>query len=181
MLNIDSVINQNISSIQTPALTKLMIFITNIAGFKILFILSLILLFILIRKKKNILLFISSIVLGLVSYLSLKYLFQRIRPENALIEASGYSFPSGHATMATIFFLIVIYSFKEDIKNSLLKYLFIGLNILLILLMGFNRIYLSIHWFTDIIIGFLLGIFWIILLIKIIPKLKINKIYKQIK
>ena len=158
ILSLDSWINQIVMPLQTPELTKAMIFITNIASFTVLFILSLILLFILIKKKKNILLFISSMVLGLISYSSLKYLVHRIRPDNMLFETtSKYSFPSGHAAMAAIFFLLVIYSFKDDIKNKLLKYLFIIFNILLILLIGFSRIYLSVHWFTDVIAGFLIN------------------------
>ncbi|MCA9495893.1 MAG: phosphatase PAP2 family protein, partial [Nanoarchaeota archaeon] len=51
-------------------------------------------------------------------------------------------FPSGHATMAIIFFSLLLYSFKDDIKKKSLKYIFIISNIVIFLLIGTSRIYL---------------------------------------
>src|SRR3989344_385768 len=90
----------------------------------------------------------------------IKALAQRARPENALIETSTYSFPSGHATLAIVFFSLLIYLFGKNIKNTFIRWSFIAGNIFLILLIGYTRIYLNAHWFTDVIAGFALGLLW---------------------
>jgi len=102
----------------------------------------------------------------------IKIILQRVRPENALIKISEYSFPSGHATVSIIFFSILLYSFKEDIKNKVLKNIFIISNIIIILLIGFSRIYLNVHWFSDVIGGFSLGLFLLTLLVLIFKIVK---------
>ena len=80
---------------------------------------------------------------------------------------TGFSFPSQHAVMAIIFFSLIIFLFAEKIKNNFLKYLFIGANIILILLIGFSRIYLKVHYFSDSLAGLALGLFWLTFLILI--------------
>ncbi|GBE19640.1 MAG TPA: phosphatase PAP2 family protein [Candidatus Pacearchaeota archaeon] len=166
---LDVWLNAKVVMFWNPFFNKIMIFITNIASPSHLFALSLILFGILIYKKKwyYSLLLLFSMVGGLLFELLTKLIIQRARPENALIEVSGYSFPSGHATMAIIFFSLLLYSFKDDIKNSLLKKGFIIMNIFLFLIIGFSRVYLNVHWFSDIISGFALGLFWLTLLILI--------------
>ncbi len=150
-----------------PLLNKIMIFITNIVSPLYLFLLSLILFGVLIYKKKwyYSLLLLFSMMGGLLFELLTKLIIHRARPENALIEVSGYSFPSGHATMAIIFFSLFLYSFKDDIKNKFLRYVFVISNILLFLLIGLSRIYLNVHWLSDVLAGFGLGLFWLTLLI----------------
>ena len=164
---LDIWINTKMVLLWNPLLNKTMIFITNIASPTNLFILSLILFGILIYKKKwyySLLLFFSMIG-GLLFEVLIKLIMHRARPENALIEVSGYSFPSGHATMAVIFFSLLLYSFKDDIKNKSLKYIFIISNIVFFLLIGTSRVYLNVHWLSDVLAGFGLGLFWLTLLI----------------
>ncbi|MBI2452215.1 phosphatase PAP2 family protein [Candidatus Pacearchaeota archaeon] len=164
---LDVWINSKIVLLWSPLLNKIMIFITNILSPTNLFILSIILLAILLYKKKwhHSLLLLFSMVGGLLFEFLTKLIIHRTRPENALIEVSGYSFPSGHATMAIIFFSLLLYSFKDEIKNRVIKNFFIALNISFFLLSGFSRIYLNVHWFSDILAGFSLGLFWLTLLI----------------
>jgi len=164
---LDIWINQKIVLLWTPLLTKVMILITNILSPFGLFILSIILFGVLVYKKKwyYSLLFLFSMTGGLLFEFLTKLIIHRARPENALIEVSGYSFPSGHAIMAIIFFSLLLYAFKDDIKNKILRYGFIIANILLFLIIGFSRVYLNVHWFSDVIAGFSLGLFWLTLLI----------------
>ena len=166
---LDVWLNAKIVLLWNPLLNKIMIFITNIASPTNLFILSLILFGILIYKKKwyySLLLFFSMIG-GLLFEVLIKLIMHRARPENALIEVSGYSFPSGHATMAIIFFSLLLYSFKDDIKNKSLKYIFIISNIVFFLLIGTSRVYFNVHWLSDVLAGFGLGLFLLTLLILI--------------
>ena len=164
---IDIWINAKITLLWTPLLNKLMLFITYIMNPFSLIILSIILFGALIYKKKwyYYLLLVFSLSGGLLFEFLTKLIIHRARPENALIQVPGYSFPSGHATMAIIFFSLLLYSFKDDIKNKILKNAFVLTNIILFLFVGFSRVYLNAHWFSDVIAGFALGLFWLTLLI----------------
>lgn len=85
----------------------------------------------------------------------LKNIFIRTRPlKYFLIEQSGYSFPSGHAMVSMSFYTTMTYLIMKKDKNK--KILWI-LNFLIIALIGFSRIYLGVHWPTDILMGYLLG------------------------
>ena len=156
-----SVISYN-SSIKTS-----MILITSLFKHVIFLALILIVLFILIYKKRfnKAVIFIIGIVGGVLLEEMIKEIIKRARPGNFLISVSGYSFPSGHAVMSTIFFFLIWYLFRKDIKNEYLKTAFFIVNVTLALLVDFSRIYLRVHWFSDVLGGVLLGIFWICILI----------------
>ena len=95
----------------------------------------------------------------------LKSAIGRDRPENSLLEVSENSFPSAHALIATIFFVAVSYSLGNRIKNIRLRYSFIAANYFLFLLAGLSRVYLNVHWLSDVLAGFALGIFWMTFLV----------------
>lgn len=164
---IDIWINAKMVLLWNPLLNKIMTFITSIANPALLLVASMILFGILFCQKKwhNSLLLIFGLIGGSLFELITKLIVHRARPENAFLSVSGYSFPSGHATMAIIFFSLLIYSFKDDIKNTIIRCTFIIFNILLFLLIGFSRVYLNVHWFSDIVAGFALGLFWLTFLI----------------
>ena len=180
MLNLDILINSRISEIWNPYLNKFMIFITEIGSSLILGILSLILLIYLFYKKryKNSILVIISMIGGLIIRTILKISIQRLRPENSLISETGYSFPSGHALMSVIFFLLLIYLFHKEIKNKIIQVIFIAINVILILLISFSRIYLNVHWFSDVVGGLIIGISWLIISIIITNKIINSKILR---
>jgi undecaprenyl-diphosphatase len=166
-IKLDVLVNAKIALLQAPLLTKIMLVITSIGSTAGLVILSVIAFALLAYKKRwlNALLLMISMLSGLGAELLIKLIVHRLRPENALVQASGYSFPSGHATMAMLFFLLLIYFFRYDIKNKLWKHVFIISCISIALLIGFSRIYLNAHWLTDVIGGFALGLFWLMLMI----------------
>lgn len=99
-----------------------------------------------------------SILLGTLGNQGIKLLLTRSRPLHKLISIGGYSFPSGHSTASAVFFgtLIVISFFL--IKNQTKRWLFDSIATLLALLIGISRIYLNVHYPTDVLGGFLLGI-----------------------
>ena len=95
----------------------------------------------------------------------IKNIYQRVRPEeiNHLIEQSGYSFPSGHSMGSIIVFGSFIFLAFRYFKSKTIKW---GLSIffsLLILLIGLSRIYLGVHYPSDVIAGFSLGFAWLAL------------------
>lgn len=106
---------------------------------------------------------------------AVKHIVRRPRPNVLrLVEESGYSFPSGHSMVSMAFYGIVIYLVYKNVSNKYLKWLLITLLSLLILSIGFSRIYVGVHYFTDVVSGFLLGLAYLIIYINIYNK-KVGK------
>ena len=177
-IKLDVLVNAKIALLHTPLLTKIMTVITNLGSAISLVTLSSVTFVLLAYKKRwqNALLLAVSMLTGLGAELLIKLITHRARPENALIAASGYSFPSGHATMTLIFFLLLIYFFKDSIKEKLWKYFFIISSITLTLLVGFSRIYLNVHWLSDVVGGFALGLLWFMLSIFVFKLIKPSRV-----
>lgn len=102
---------------------------------------------------------------------ALKFMIQRSRPIGiSLIEETGYSFPSGHSMVSCAFYgLIIYFIYKSNLKKPL-KTALIVLLTLLILSIGMSRIYLGVHYPTDVIGGFLLAIIQLILFVELVYK-----------
>ena len=137
-------------------------FITNFGGAIFLIILT-ITLFILIKNKKIGL----SIILNLIVITGLnqilKYILQRPRPtEYRLIEETGFSFPSGHSMVSMAFYGYLIYLIYKYVKNKYLKWISIVLLSILICSIGISRIYLGVHYTSDVLGGFLISLSYLI-------------------
>jgi len=105
----------------------------------------------------------------------IKHIVRRPRPNVLrLVEESGYSFPSGHSMVSMAFYGIIIYLVYKNVSNKYLKWTLITLLSLLILSIGFSRIYVGVHYFTDVAGGFLLGLAYLIIYINIYNK-KVGK------
>jgi undecaprenyl-diphosphatase len=117
----------------------------------------------LIRKNKRFSIRVLSLSLSsLCLMLVLKSSTQRTRPENPLLQAvNGYSFPSGHALMSVIFYGLLIYIAWHEIKNIWLRRITVVFLALLILFIGFSRIYLRVHYASDVIAGLSVGFIWL--------------------
>ena len=97
----------------------------------------------------------------------LKRSFCRERPNNLrLIEETGYSFPSGHAMASTAFYGILIYITVTNVKNIKIRNLICTLLLILILLIDISRVYIGVHYASDVIAGTCVSICHLILLIK---------------
>jgi membrane-associated phospholipid phosphatase len=100
------------------------------------------------------------------------------RPANGLITETGYSFPSGHVTGGLVFFGLLTY-FAWHICNSAKgRKVSITLFLAIITLVGFDRIYLNVHWVSDVLGGYLLGTFWLTLSIMVLKQWESNKNFK---
>lgn len=105
---------------------------------------------------------------GLFLSSMMKVLVMRARPETAFIIETGYSFPSGHAVASAIFFTLLVYIFARKIRPLVWRELFVAGSVALGLLVGFSRIYLGVHWVSDVVAGIGFGIFWTTLMILLV-------------
>lgn len=102
---------------------------------------------------------------------TIKHIVKRPRPNVLrLVSESGYSFPSGHSMISVAFYGLVIYFVYKNINNKYLKWVLISLLSLLILTIGFSRIYVGVHYFTDVVGGFFLALAYLIVYIYIYNK-----------
>lgn len=86
----------------------------------------------------------------------LKYIVNRTRPlEFFLVEQRGLSFPSGHSMVASSMYLTIAYILSSELRYKKTNIYFIA--IIIILLMGISRLFLGVHWPTDIIGGYIMG------------------------
>ena len=103
----------------------------------------------------------------------LKYLFGRPRPSVPLLfQAEGLSFPSGHALFSITFYGLLVYLVYHGIKQKELRWTFIGLLIVLITIIGFSRVYLRVHYASDVIAGFCVGFAWLVFAIWLLNRME---------
>ena len=146
----------------SDSLTPIVKVITQFGG-EIFLILLAIILFIVIKNKKTG--FMIWLNLGLSALLNqiLKHIIQRPRPdEYRIVDASGYSFPSGHSMVSAAFYGFLIYLIYKNVKNKYLKWSLISILGLLVVLIGTSRIYLGVHYTSDVLAGFLIAISYLI-------------------
>ena len=156
---LDVLVNSYIVSVRGPGLTEFMYLVSSLFDISVLSVLGTIFIALLIRVargKKFAYLFIGSIYIGaLLAYL-LKLFFNVSRPADAVMLAFGPSFPSYHAVVATIFFIMLMFIFDGYLRRSW-RVLFNIFCILCIFLVAFSRIYLGVHWLSDVSAGILIG------------------------
>lgn len=129
-------------------------------------------LLILIKNRKvGLSITVNLIVITLLNHL-LKIIFQRPRPVGfRLIEETGYSFPSGHSMINMAFYGYLIYLICRYVENKWLKYTLVTLLSLLICLIGISRIYLGVHYASDVLAGFFVAIFYLVIYITMVKKI----------
>ncbi len=152
-------------------------FITNFGG-AIFLILLAITLFILIKDKRiGLSIFINLLIVTGLNQI-IKHILQRPRPtEFRIIEETGYSFPSGHSMVSMAFYGYLIYLIYKYIKNKYVKWISIVILSILICSIGISRIYLGVHYTSDVLGGFLLSMSYLVVFISTVNKFLIEKNY----
>lgn len=150
-------------------------FMTNFGG--AIFVISLTtILFFVIKDKKIGISIITN--LGIVTILNqiIKFIMQRPRPtEFRIIEETGYSFPSGHSMVSLAFYGYLIYLIYKYINNKHLKRTLIIILSVLICIIGVSRIYLGVHYTSDVLGGFLISFAYLIIYIELVNKFVLEK------
>jgi len=121
-----------------------------------------------IKNKKVALLIWGNLGISALLNQILKYIVQRPRPtEFRIIDESGYSFPSGHSMVSAAFYGFLIYLIYKNVKNKYLKWGLITLLSLLTILIGISRIYLGVHYTSDVLVGVFIAISYLIIFVTI--------------
>lgn len=165
-----------VEKMRNPILTDILKIITNLGSAFVLITITILSLIILKNKKIGLCITLNLALSTLLNVL-LKNIIQRPRPEGyRLIEETGFSFPSGHSMVNTAFYGLLIYLIIKNVKNKKLKYALSILISILILAIGFSRIYLGVHYTSDVLAGFLISIAYLIVFTTILHDiLKLEK------
>src|SRR3989344_6066853 len=157
---LNAVIESAVVHMRTPILTTLLVWITRI-GNPFVFASVAVFISVILVVKRNAYdanLFLTALIVTVVSLTILKNVFQISRPVSDIYAAYGWSFPSGHATLATSFFFLLPYIFFGKMKSLRSKTILIIGSIVGTLLICFSRLYLGAHWTLDILAGIALGL-----------------------
>ena len=163
-----------VEKLRSPTLTIFMKTITKLSNttFIVALAILLTLLFQFLWKKEKIAMLIPTnlVIIALINQI-LKLIFQRDRPIGyRLIEMTGYSFPSGHAMVSMAFYGLLIYIIYHFIKKKSLRITLVTINIIIIFLIGISRVYLGVHYLSDVVTGYSISIIYLLFLAKILKK-----------
>lgn len=149
--------------------------ITNLGSAVFLIALTIILIIVIKNKKIGLSIFLNLSFVTILNQL-LKRILQRPRPnEFRIIEETGYSFPSGHSMVSMAFYGYLIYLIYKYVKNKYIKWGLITLLSILIVSIGTSRIYLGVHYTSDVLGGFLIAVSYLIIYISWVNKFLIEK------
>ena len=175
MLTLDANIARTAFELRSEWLAQFFFYFTKLGSFPYVVALCILVIAIAIYLKKYI--YIIAIVitmLGTGAAIQIgKNYFHRVRPvDYSFYTEHSYSFPSGHSMAAVAFYGMIFYLIiRNDLSHR--KFWFYA-GILFILLLGFSRIYLGVHFLTDVLAGYVLGLSWLLFGISIIEWNKVR-------
>ncbi|PIZ76284.1 hypothetical protein COY05_01850 [Candidatus Peregrinibacteria bacterium CG_4_10_14_0_2_um_filter_38_24] len=165
IIDFDQALLAKIESFQTESFVKVFKIITEFGSTTAIIFFTILLLIFLLSKKEIQKFYAVGITVfgGFFTEFILKYTVLRARPERMLIFENDPSFPSGHTTMSFIFFMLLFFILKDRIKNKSLKFLFFVSCFSAASLIGFSRLYLHVHYPSDIAGGIIIATVWLII------------------
>lgn len=158
-----------VRSLESGFFDKYFLTVTKLGNESVVIILAFII-FLLVRRNDKLLVLLTCL-LSVISNQLIKHIIMRDRPSvYRMIKQGGFSYPSGHSMIAVALYGILIYLVFKYIKNKYLKYGLSTLLVLLILSIGISRIYVGVHFASDVVGGFSLAIAEIVLIVSFLEK-----------
>ncbi len=160
LIPLNTVIERAVVHMRTPFLTTILVAVTRLGNPFVLSSVATLIAVLLVMRGRiyDAILFIVVLIVAIVSLTVLKNTFQITRPGSELVSVNGWSFPSGHATVATAFFFMLAHSFFGRMKTLKSKIILVLGAIFGTALICFSRLYLGAHWTLDILAGVALGL-----------------------
>jgi undecaprenyl-diphosphatase len=162
----DETIRMAVHQIASPLMTSFFIFITALGSAPVLVPAGILIgiVFAWMRWKRALVLFVLTMAGHLVSEFILKEVFQRVRPEAFFDypQPLSYSFPSGHSFASLCFYGILAWLITARLENIYAKIAIWTFAIGMILLIGTSRVYLGVHFPSDVIGGYLTAFVWVV-------------------
>jgi undecaprenyl-diphosphatase len=181
LYSLDMQITTEVLAWRSPVLTMLMELLTSLGGQVPFILVSLGSIFLLIKKhRKEALLFSLALSIGTLIGLFFKYVIGRPRPEVLhLTSELTPSFPSSHAMNAFIFCALLSYFSFHFFRNKKVTVLLTVLSMIYVLVVGFSRVYLGVHYFSDVVAGYIAGFWWFVTVLLLDKTLIFYKLYKK--
>lgn len=169
-MNIDENFYNLIIKIKSDELTNIIKAITNL-GDTFIIITGIIICFLLFRKKVYPILITSNILGIVIVNQTLKHIVMRPRPDFIhLVEETGFSFPSGHSMAAFGFYGYFIYLINISKLSKKVKIILTTILSIIILLVGLTRVYLGVHYISDVVAGFIMSFIYLLIFTTITKK-----------
>ncbi len=153
-------------SLRSEFWDKFFLLFTKIGGWQVIFSLLIILSIFLYWKKRKVFIlpFWIAVCGSALLAVIVKYLVNRARPsaDIALYAEKLPSFPSAHSALTLALFGFLIYLVWRFRSKMSLKIIFTIILASIILLIGFSRLYLGVHYLTDVLAGYLVGLLWLL-------------------
>ncbi len=158
IFKLDTSYHTYVDAMRSLVIEKPVLFLTHLGDPISLLMISVAILLILwlLRKPVYVIQFAMTMVVAAGTVVVLKKIIGRARP-TGIIPEDGYSFPSGHALVSAVFFPLVIYCFRHYIKRLWIERLFVILMLAIMLAIGWSRLYLGVHYLSDVVGGFIVG------------------------
>lgn len=168
----DDYIYKHISFLISPKITFIFKIITNLGSVYAVVAICLVSFIFIKDKRYGKMISLNLIIISILNFV-LKNIFNRTRPTGlALIEETGRSFPSGHSMINMAFYGLIVYFIYIKVKNKYIKWISVSILSILIVLIGISRIYLGVHYASDVVAGFCISIAYLILFTSILNKSK---------
>jgi len=177
----DNSLSQLVYSLRTPLVTRFMVFSTNLGSSYTLIFMALFTILLSYRHhRREAYLFILVILMGFVINFVLKNIIERPRPDiSPLINESTYSFPSGHAMNSFVFYVTLSFYIYHFTRRKILSLIITLISLVTILLIGFSRVYLGIHYPSDILAGYTVGFWWFVTALVIEKTLDFYQLFRD--
>lgn len=157
-----------VQTLRSDALTPIMEGFTNLATIPVVAATTLVIAALVPGRAPGWCVFINLVCTVAINQL-LKFIVQRPRPDGfRLATESGYSFPSGHSMVSMAFFGLIIWMVWRYHKHDVMRWVWCAVFGLMIVMVGISRIYLGVHYASDVVAGFCVSIIWLVFYTKVV-------------